>query len=316
MITGIHHVALVVADLVAAERYYCAAAGMKRLSEAAARALAGLINAASEPPSASAVLAGPNGYLLLLAAKPPAGSPNAADSPINRPGIRHFCVQNRDCTILERAVLGHDGSLIAPPLDLGTGNQYAYARDGEGNIMEIEGLPYAPADFPTWIGHVAIVTRDLDTATRFYTGLLGTQLTSRSRVGPGPQFDRMGGLIGAQLEGAWLPAGNMQMEFWQFHAPRFLSEGARRALHDPGYRHIALETAALDVTAARLLKLGGRLLSDFAENELARSVLAADLEGNVLQLLELRTAGTPLSVAALTNPAICSAVEAGRQAGN
>jgi catechol 2,3-dioxygenase-like lactoylglutathione lyase family enzyme len=312
MITGIHHVALVVADLDAAERYYCAAAGLRRLSEDAAQSLAALIAAPAGPPPASALLAGPNGYLLLLAPQRPLGSPGADDNPINRPGIRHFCVQNHDCAILERAVVGNHGSLIAAPLDLGTGNQYAYARDGEGNIMEIEGLPYARPDLPTWIGHIAIVTEDMDAATGFYSGLFGAELSNRSHVGPGPQFDRMGGLVGARLEGAWLPVGNMQIELWQFHAPSYQGDGAARAQLDLGYSHITLETTVLEATAERLVELGGQLISGVAESELARSTFATDPEGNVLQLLELGTGSGLPAIAALANPAICAMVEAGR----
>jgi glyoxylase I family protein len=311
MIKGIHHVGLVVRDLAAAQRYYGAAAGMRQLPEAAAQVVAPAHDLAAAPADLS-LLAGPNGYLLLIAPRWAEGAPVAEANSINRPGIRHFCVQNHDCAILERAVGDHGGSLIAPPLDLGTGNQYAYARDGEGNIMEIEGLPYAPQDQPTWLGHVALVTRDIDRAIEFYAALFAAPLQNRGKFGPGPQFDRMGGLSGVRIEGAWLPAGNLLLELWQFHAPQFPGAPAPRAPLDPGFSHICLETDDLEADAARLVALGGRLAGDSAENGRFRSILACDPEGNSVQLLAPREPDGPHSLAALAEPALRLRIEAGR----
>lgn len=311
MILGIHHVTLVVRDLAAAERYYCAAAGMQRIAAAGTTALVAIDHSLGGMDFDHCLLAGRNGYLQLVAPDVSDGMPAVAN-PINRAGIRHFCAQNRDITPLAAEVVAHGGSLIAPPLDLGTGNQYAYARDVEGNIMEIEGLPYAPVGEPTWMAHVALVTRDIDQAIVFYAGLLGTELKSRGRFGPAPQFDRMGGLVDAQIEGAWLPAGNLQLEFWQFHTPPSPLERASRALFDPGYSRLCLESDNLQTDVARLVALGGTLLTGCADNEGARSILGSDPEGNFIEILELGTAGAVLSIASLAAPDICTRVEARR----
>ena len=314
MIKGIHHVALVVESMDTVLPYYCAAAELRRMTDADALAISPKhveldnLNVASFD---QRLLAGPNAYLKILS-KPRSAAGKSGVNPINQPGIRHFCVQNHDCAILESAVHDNGGTLIAPPLDLGTGNQYAYARDPEGNIMEIEGLPYAPADEPTWLGHVAIVTQDMGVAVGFYAGLFGTKLKSRGRFGPGPQFDRMGGLVDARLEGAWLPAGNMQLELWQFHAPDYLGGKGARDLFDPGYSYIGLETDNLDEDAMRLTELGGQQVSGVAENDRARTVFATDPEGNVIMLLELKASDRTLSIAALETPDIVGRVEAGR----
>jgi catechol 2,3-dioxygenase-like lactoylglutathione lyase family enzyme len=315
MINGFHHLALVVEDIDKVVPYYCEAAGLHRVRDIGAMAINPERPELGSPSGASfdqCLLAGPNGYLNLLSHRHPTPPMSHDFNPINQPGIRHFCIQNHDCSILEKAVLGNDGSLIAPPLDLGTGNQYAYARDPEGNIMEIEGLPYAPADEPTWMGHVAIVTRDMDAAVEFYSKLLETEVKSRGCFGPGPQFDRMSGLADARLEGAWLPAGNMQLELWQFHAPEFPRDLTQRDFSDFGYSHICLETDTLGVDAARLEKLGGELISQIAESEHARSIYARDPEGNVIKLLELRELGRSISISALADPKIGARVEAGR----
>ncbi|UVO55300.1 VOC family protein [Sphingomonas sp. SUN039] len=311
MIKGIHHVTLVVCDLDAAQRYYGAIAGMKPLPGAGAAALAVVDRQIGGMGFDHCLLAGRNGYLLLVAPHWTAGAPAPVANPINRPGIRHFCVQNHDVAPLATAVAAQGGSLIAAPLDLGTGNQYAYARDPEDNIMEIEGLPYAPVGEPTWLAHVALVTRDMDAAVTFYSALFATEPNSRGRFGPGPQLDRMGGLVDAQLEGAWLPAGNLQLELWQFHTPTSPTEPARHPF-DSGYGRLCLESDDLDADAARLVALGGALLTESLESDRLRAILGSDPEGNLIEIVELRTAGAALAIAALADPDICARVEAGR----
>lgn len=311
MILGIHHVTLVVRDLGAAQDYYGMVAGMQRMAAPESAALAAIDHDLGGMDFDHCLLVGRNGYLLLIAPHWAGGVPTPVSNPINRAGIRHFCIQNHDVMPLAAAVSANGGSLIAPPLDLGTGNQYAYARDPEGSIMEIEGLPYAPVAEPTWLAHVALVTRDMDRAIAFYAGLIGTELKSRGRFGPGPQFDRMGGLVDAQIEGAWLPAGNLQLELWQFHAPQSSAE-ATRHLFDPGYSRLCLESDDLDADAARLVALGGALLSGSLESKQLRAILGRDPEGNLVEIVELQGLGAGLSLSALAAPDVCKRVEAGR----
>ena len=301
MIRGIHHLTLVVRDTDAAVQYYAAAGGLHCQSSEGAVALALSLHqvAGADAHFTPVLLAGPNGYLLLAGIGGPKAQTTDAN-PINRVGIRHLCVQNHDCAILNAGVYRGGGSLIAPPVDLGTGNQYAYARDVEANIMEIEGLPYAPADEPTWLAHVALVTRNLDQTCAFYQGLFETQLKRRAKVGPGAQFDRMGGLRETVLEGAWLPAGNLQLELWQFHQPPSPDEPRPRTVLDPGYSMMSLECDDLERDVARLIDLGGIRIRTLAESNLARAAVCADPEGNLVELIEFKTAGRTWAIAHVT----------------
>ena len=313
MIQGIHHITLVVRDLDAAQRYYRAVAGMQcLLAEAGSTFLIGMEQFADQSSAGIkyCLLAGPNCYLLLVAAASAQAVSATVANPINRPGIRHFCVQNHSCSILEQAVIAHGGKLIAAPLDLGTGNQYAYARDSEGNIMEIEGLPDASAGEPTWFGHIAVVTNEMDQAAAFYTALFSTNLKSRGKFGPGPQFDRMGGLSNVRIEGAWIAAGNLQIELWHFDEPVSPPEPAPRRMLDPGYSSISLESDDLDADVARLVALGGKLESGYLETEQLRLIVGSDTEGNLIELFELTASGRASSIEALACPGICKRVEA------
>ncbi|GAB5487000.1 MAG: hypothetical protein Pars2KO_05700 [Parasphingorhabdus sp.] len=288
MINGLHHVGLGVAHLDNAIDFYERVAGFPVVSRYmldADNPLREGLNAGSTDIEI-ALIAGPNGYIECAAMVPATGHAAEPGPQINQSGIRHFCIQNRDCDMLAEGVKSANGSLFADPLDLGTGNQYAYARDREGNIIEIEGLPYAPADQPTWMGHVAIVTPDLDRMIAFYSDIIGSGLQGRAMVGPGPQSDKMGGLKNARLEGAWLPAANMLIEFWQFHAPESPPIETQTTMLDLGYTHICLETDDLDYDIAQMINAGAAIISDPVETYNVRIQFARDPDGNIVELLE------------------------------
>lgn len=236
MITGVHHIGLAACDLAAAARFH-----------------GGLIDA---DPS-QVLLTGLN-LRIELHATGETRTAGAAPA-LNRPGLRHYCVQNFNCEDLAAKVRAGGGQLIAAPLDLGTGNQYAYVRDPEGNILEIEGLPYAPPEQASWIGHIALVTRDIEAAINFYAVLLQISPPVPRSVGPSPAIDRMGGLSGAALRGAWLPAGNIALEFWQFDSPSFAGPASREDFSEPGFSHVAFESDDPDRDLERLLDLGAKV---------------------------------------------------------
>ena len=265
--------------------------------------------AAGNQPIEVAMIAGPNGYIECASSKTPTRNVVEQTPGINGLGIRHFCIQNKDCDILAKSVRRGHGSLIADPLDLGTGNQYAYARDPERNIIEIEGLPYAPSSQPTWIGHVALVTRDLNRIIEFYRNVIGSELQGRAMVGPSPQSDTMGALKDAQLEGAWLPAGNMLLELWQFHAPLSPPKEAETTLLDQGYTHICLETDDLDQDMDRMCRAGANPMSEPIETYNVRIQFVRDPDGNIVELLEPQI-GFSRTIASLPDTEICSRTDA------
>ncbi len=306
MITGVHHLAIVARNAQTLASYLCATAGYKPAPAAHSQSFSLL------PDCSLAVeahlLAGPNSYLEVLQLE--RNQPLLADKPaLNQIGLRHFCAQSCDCEPLAQSVRANGGALIADPLDLGTGNQYAYTRDPEGNLMEIEGLPYASDDLPTWIGHAAIVTADLDKAIAFYCTLLGSKLRSRAMVGPGPMPDRMSGFTDARLEGAWIPAGNMLIELWQFHSPKSETRPRTPKLLDPGYSHIAFECTDIEEDAKRLIDLGASRHSYDVSNNAFVSAFFRDPEGGLIELIEPRDSEDTLAIAALVDPGVCARLD-------
>ncbi len=309
MIVGVHHIGVAVRSIESVMPLYVTAAGLRRVdidggrtAVAAAAHGGGVVE--------DCMLAGPNAYVRLHQRRQAAYAQITEPSPINRPGIRHLCIQSHDCAGLERAVYSAGGDLIAPPLDLGTGNQYAYARDRERNIIEIEGLPYAPVTQPTWIGHVAIVTEEMDSTLALFAELLGVTATGRRVIGPTKQIDRMGGLSNAQLEGAWLPASNMLLEFWEFKSPRYEGLVGRAGGPETGYSHIAFETDDLAGDSARLFALGCIAEEGVGTLKPLQSLFMRTPDGIMLELVQPRD--TAFSLAALDDIGVCARVEANK----
>lgn len=289
MIHGVHHLGLAGTDLAGAARFH-----------------GGLIGAR---PDAAALLAGLNLRLELHAAS---GSLVAPGSPaLNRPGIRHYCVQNFAFERLAAAVTGGGGTLIAEPVDLGTGNAYAYARDPEGNIIEIEGLPYAPAEQANWVGHIALVTHDIAATAAFYSAVLGTAAAGPRRVGPSAAIDWMGGLPGAVLLGAWLPAGPIALELWQFEQPAFAGSAVRAHFAEPGFSHIAFACDDPLQERLRLIALGAKAADPaLAAQPTPGAEAACFVSGPDGVLIELvRMADPALALAGLADRDVVSRIE-------
>lgn len=275
MIHGVHHIGLAVHDRTAACRFHRHVIGGR--------------------PDPAALLAGLNFRLELHDAVP---EDHAVRPPeLNRPGVRHYCAQNFACSKLVECVEDGGGALMAEPVDLGTGNDYAYARDPEGNIIEVEGLPYAPQTEPTWIGHVALVTSDIAAAAAFYAALLGVTASAPRRVGPSPAIDHMGGLPGAILLGVWLNAGPIALELWQFEKPAFTKRSDRKHFTEPGFSHIAFECDDPAAEQARLLTLGARTV--------AASYGADPTPGAALSRFVMGPDGVLIELVSMQDPALC-----------
>ncbi len=144
------------------------------------------------------------------------------EPPVNRTGIRHLCVQ----TPSDRSILSHvlglwrTISLPPVPVDLGTGYQYAYGRDPEGNIIELEETAKNHPDFSSWVGHVSITTNTMDVMIRFYSLLCGMGPLARKRIQHNRGVAQVAGLEDADVDMTWfrLEEG-VGLELVEYHVP-------------------------------------------------------------------------------------------------
>ena len=299
MITGIHHTGLVVRDLDASIDFFRKGADFEVASRfdladtAINRALFELADATGR----AALLKGTLGCIELFEFTVNA-SRVIRHPTIFEAGIRHVCLQGGMDNVLFDRMVAQGASAHAPLSGLGTGNLYAYIRDREGNIIEIEGVPWKPGDVTrTWYAHTAIVTPAIDRLSEFYAMVTGSPVHRRGSFGPDPKFDVVGGLHDARFHGAWLRAGNAELEFWQYLTP--LTEAVPpRAMSDLGWNHVCFESNDIDSDIDRLRTAGVELHLPVSEFGNARIVFCRDPDGNIFELLQPNEQAT-VNVAAL-----------------
>ena len=295
-IRGVHHVALAVCDLPAAQRFYRQAASLQDWGAAEALGLGPLLCSA-------------NGGLRLHRA---ASGQVPLRRPVSEAGVAHLCLQTPGLAAVIERFATAGACFHSNPVDLGTGFLYSYARDPEHNVTEIECTPPVWADDRPWLAHVNIVTADLPRLLVFYEALLGQSATRSPRLGGDTRFDQIADLPQVQLRAAWLNAGNMQIELMQYLHPATLAATGRRASGAPGYSGITFEVDDLNEASAHLRACGG---SAEEVDPGAALVAATDPDGNRLWLLDPRAAGAPqAAIAHLAAPRITQSFAAARAA--
>lgn len=315
MITGLHHTALCVRDLDAAigfftsEQAFTPRTRFALADTAANRALLQLGDATAR----GALLQGSLGCLALYEFAELA----SADVPgreVFAAGIRHICLQTAISDRLYDSLVAAGASTHARPSGLGTGNSYVYIRDPEGNLIELEGTPWAPdAAVRPWFAHTALVTPDIERLTGFYAMLTGVDIHRNGSFGPDAKFDLVGGLSQARFHGAWLRLPNAELEFWQYLHPA-TTPAARRNAAAPGWNYLGFETDDIAADHARLSAQGVELHGppdDFAGTS---AFFGRDPDGNIFAVLQRGgTGGTGgISVADLMAEPQGSSIETAR----
>lgn len=139
------------------------------------------------------------------------------------------------------------------------------------------------------VHHISISTRDLDKMLGFYRDLLGLSVRS-SLVAEttAPAFQAVVGLKDAAFRGAWLRAGNVEIEFFNYTNPVGRPVEARPSC-DAGIRHICFDVTDIRSEYERLAAAGIEFLSEPQHLAGANvwSVYARDPEGNIVELQEI-----------------------------
>ncbi len=295
MIRGIHHTGLSVKDLDAAVSYYCTGGAFRDIARYACPKTA-CMEAGMQ--GEAALLRGPTGYLELMHFPDNIGA-QIRPFDVHEQGIRHVCLQDRDVTPFFDRHVEAGASWHARPAGLGTGALYAYIRDPEGNILELEGLPWSSSEgVRPWYAHTALVTPDIDRLSAFYETLTGISCHRRGAFGPNSMLDTVAGLKGVELKGAWikLPVGVIEM--WEYTAPTTLP-AERKSLSDLGWNHLSFEVDDLQAAAQHVNQITTAPVSSIIETEMAQSLYTRDPDGNRIELFKLKASHSDLSVHAL-----------------
>lgn len=310
MIKGLHHAGLSVANLEAAIGFYQTADAFKVAlrfdipNTEATQAMLGVKNAAAKV----ALLQGPTGFLELFEFESP--KPRDTKPEVYHAGLRHICIQAVDGNRLYDAFVATGAQTHARPSGLGTGNLYCYIRDLENNIIELEGLPYAgKVKSDPWFAHVALVTADLKRLSAFYSQLTGNKVHSQGNFGPDPKLDVIAGIDGIILDAAWIKAGGLTIEMWQYHKPVTEPAAAQVDASCHGWSHFALEVDDIEAEYARLCALGVPFHAPPASTGKVKFVYGRDPDGNIFELIQALPGPRALSIDTLVGHDLPSQID-------
>ena len=243
-------------------------------------------------------LAAPNAYLALFEAS---GGAAPSDRQVCDAGIGHFCLQSGDGNGLWQKLADRGMRFNDKPVALGTGAIYAYGRDPDHNLVEVEGVNAAPSDPLTWIAHLALVTPDIERLSDFYARLL-EQDTPRSGCFANSLFENITGLADVDVSARWIDTDNLLVEIWQYHNP---PTGPAQTTSDgmAGYRHAGFCCEMLEGETVRLASVGivTQPCSDIGGY---RTVQGRDPDGNRFVIMEIGAGPSPLSLCRLADPSI------------
>ncbi|NND67240.1 MAG: VOC family protein [Halioglobus sp.] len=291
-IAGVAYVGLTVADLDASTQFY-AAANLAEVPAATQGALEPIAQLAGKRPD-TRLLRSSNAQLRLLqfSAGPTA---NGEAVPVQGPGIAHVCYQ------VNKATGSYERFLAAGAVPIGAREmiqlsernpvEYAYARDLDGVIFEVEHVDVTALELEQppandyRIRHVSIATPDIGAALNFYSALLGGQKPRRAGRFfslSGEKVEQISGLENAALKMGWLQTLNLELEFVQYTSHPTARPVAPRPLVAPGYNMIVFDVADLSAAKESLLAAGGSVVSDATAMDGGQVLLGRDPDGNLL----------------------------------
>ena len=220
-------------------------------------------------------------------------------------GIGHFCIQSSEGEQTWEALAAQGITFNAAMTSLGGNYLYAYGRDPEGNLIEVEGMTMAAEPGPPWMAHVALVSSDIEATSDFYARLIG-RAPHNGGTFTHPAFKAITGHDDVNVTAKWIMTDNLIFELWHYHHP-LTQPAAPPPLGAQGYRHIGFCCANLDREWERVSALG-IILSKNGDGELpdilGPSLSGADPDGNRFLILQSPDQNSFLSLASLASPSL------------
>lgn len=219
---------------------------------------------------------------------------------VNGPGYAHVCFQVAKKTGAYQKFLEsggvHIGAREMVQLNPARPVEYAYARNADGTMVEIEHVDIEALNLSTppksnyRIRHVALATPDYDRAVKFYSVLLEQpkpRRIGRLRNLQGENFDKVSGYKDVQLKMAFFQVRNMELEIAQVINPASQTPTSERPFDALGYNMIVFDVADLDAAREKLIAAGGTVVSEASPMDGGEILLGRDLDQNLLGFQKL-----------------------------
>ena len=301
---GVRHVGITVSDIDETVAFYGATVPFEvvRRERVPARAFPRAALSGRTGEVDVALIRTPTVFLQLMDFDPGSPSP-PLELPVNGPGYTHVCWQAPTSAPVWSRLVESGLKFVTrggAPVDLGGyGVTYAYGRDRDGTMIEMETMDRPVRADRAWATHVAVVTPDLDRMVAFYQTVLGQP--PRRRAGPvsGARFDAIADIDGLSLSGGWFTLRNFEIEMWQYHSPATPVPAGDRPIDHMGHSLIAFEVADLAAATRRLRAADVRLVGRPVRMMGWRIQYARDPDGNLIAVQQRAGAGAEESVVPL-----------------
>jgi catechol 2,3-dioxygenase-like lactoylglutathione lyase family enzyme len=157
-----------------------------------------------------------------------------------------------------------------------------------------------PSKLPGVIGvhHIGVSVPDLEKARAFYLGILGAvEEVEPLTWNDNPFIDKVVGLEGSAARQFFCRLGNVQIEVFEYSAPKQAKQDPRRGVNEYGYTHIALQVEDIAAVHERIVAAGLPVhtppelstitVGDDGSKQGYSGTYCRDFFGNVFEILEI-----------------------------
>jgi len=217
--------------------------------------------------------------------------------PVNGPGIAHVCYQVNAVTGSYQKFLKGGASTMGNPemVKLNPKNpvSYAYAKDPDGIMFEVEHVDVAALNLPEppkndyRIRHVSISTTDMDRIVKFYSVLLEEPNPRRAGRFFGfsnEKIDMVSGLDESKIKMSWFQVRNLEFEIIEYVSHPTEVPAEPRPLDALGYNMIVFDVKDINKARSLFEKAGGKIVSDIVPMLGGNIVFGRDPDGNLIGL--------------------------------
>ncbi|MEO1045674.1 MAG: VOC family protein [Pseudomonadota bacterium] len=231
---------------------------------------------------------------------PSLAAQSTAPMDVQGPGIAHVCYQVNSKTQAYQKLLAGGADYIGDKemVHLNPKNPvyYAYARDRDGLVAEVEHVDVAKLELPEppknsyRIRQVSLATPNIDRLVDFYAAFLNQH--EPRRVGQwfsvsGEKVDKVSGLPGSELEMAWFQIRNLELEIFQYHSHPTEDVETPRPVDALGYNMIVFDVSDMQAARKRLVDAGGTVVTEPGPMDGGQIMFGRDPDGNLLGLQKL-----------------------------
>ncbi len=305
VVRGISYIGISVSNIDRTAEYFAGAGGLLEVDQSELRAIALDRIAGKKISAKTRTLRSNSGQIRLMQFDRPAAAAQAAGVvPVQGPGITHVCFQSPDSKpIFPKFVaaggkpLSRTGDLVQLRPDVPV--KYAYLRDADGTMIEIEQLLLDNLTFDHRMRHVAIASLNIDRTVAFYSAVLGKAPRERRSNLVNKTLDVTANVDDLKLDVAWFQVGNLELEIWEYLNPAPIPPTEARPLEALGHNMVVFDVSDPALALKRLEEAGGLRVAAPSPMDGGQIAFGRDPDGNLIGFFRPGSDSSPFSTQGL-----------------